>query len=961
MLRNCTLIFFICLLFFTCKRRHDGHVKIHAPFLLIETSWADSVLLSMSVDEKIGQLIFLKSNLDQTSPTDSIQSWATAGKIGGLSLDQITVDTFIQTVNTCQKDARIPLFVGTEQSVVLNNQFVDVPQFPTSATMSAIRADSVHDQIRNLYIEQAKALGINFCIAPSVNKIEKGDSLYQPNIFESDREALIHRSSKMLHRIQNEKILAIAHDFNDYHYIENDTTGILDSILNRYYNLSQNGVSGFRIDPSIYQIDTINSLQTYFLQRYLREKIEFTGLMVSELDEDATMDELIHAGTDVFVVNDNPNKAFNHLKNFVEEGLMSKRALNEKVRKVLMAKNWMRLDSIRPTIDSELATTLLNDERFDYNIRQLHESGITLAHNPKNVLPFTKTYKRDFRLVQVGKRRLKTFNDYFLKYANFNKYHYPPDTTGKIESIDLARFRSATTIVTLDNIQVDTFINKQFIKSVNELSKRGKVVLVNYGNPLNLQYFDSTLIMVHVFERNKTTEALVPQVLFGGTTANGRLPLAIAKHLPFDKSTATPITRLKYTVPEEVGIAAYKMVGIDAIAQNAIFGGAMPGCQVLVAKGGKVIYSKSFGYHTYARKDAVKETDLYDIASITKIAATSLSSMKLYDEKKFKITDKLSQHVDCGEKSKLKSIQLKRLFTHQSRLQANMPIADYILYKDTANVDCNQYFCTTQKEDYTVQLSDSLYMREGVKDSLWQDVFDLRLFRRTKYRYSDVNFNLLQKVIENKVEKGLDEYSEEQFYNPLNLRNTLYNPRKKIAAERLVPTQNDEKWRRATLRGFVHDESAALQGGVGGNAGLFSNTNDLAILFQMILNGGTYAEQNFVKPETVTYFTSARHGNHRGLGFDINRKGRTKSISPKASKKTYGHTGFTGTCVWIDPTEDLVFIFLSNRIHPDIKNKTMFRNKIRSRLHSVVYDALNTYGKSEKKKKPSYQQAKLNL
>ena len=377
--------------------------------------------------------------------------------------------------------------------------------------------------------------------------------------------------------------------------------------------------------------------------------------------------------------------------------------------------------------------------------------------------------------------------------------------------------------------------------------------------------------------------------------------------------------------------------------KNAIAGGSTPGAQVMLIKNGKVFYQKSFGHHQYQKKQRVKNDDLYDLASVTKIASTTLASMKLYEQKRFGINDKLSKHLDIGEDSPMKRTTIKQLFKHQSGLQANMPVADYILYKDTLNQDCNKYFCKEPQEDYVVEIADSIFMDKKWIDSLWQEVYQLKPRRRKRFKYSDVNFNLVQKMLEAKTKQALNEYVEEQFYEPLNLKHCMYRPLEEFDSLQIVPTAYDKRWRNQILRGHVHDESAALMGGVGGNAGLFSNAGDLGILFQMILNGGSYGGKTYLQPETIKYFTTARHGNHRGLGFDMNAKRRAPSCSSKASKGTYGHTGFTGTCVWVDPKEELIFIFLANRINPDVKNRRIFKKRLRYRVHNLVYEALDTY------------------
>ena len=257
--------------------------------------------------------------------------------------------------------------------------------------------------------------------------------------------------------------------------------------------------------------------------------------------------------------------------------------------------------------------------------------------------------------------------------------------------------------------------------------------------------------------------------------------------------------------------------------------------------------------------------------------------------------------------------------------------------------NCNQYFCTELKEEYNIQIANQMYFNRNWVDSLWNNVESLTPKRRGRFRYSDVNFNLIQRFVEQKTNQPLNDYLENNFYKSLNLRRTAYRPLERFDATHIAPTEKDDRWRKQLLRGHVHDESASLLGGVAGSSGLFSNANDLGVLFQMLLNGGDYGEQKYVKESTIQKFTTANYGNHRGLGFVVKGRRGANSLSSSASRKTYGHSGFTGTCVWVDPDNDLIYVFLSNRIHPNKANTKLYRNQVRRRIHDVIYKALDTY------------------
>ncbi|MEM8906899.1 MAG: serine hydrolase, partial [Bacteroidota bacterium] len=680
-----------------------------------------------------------------------------------------------------------------------------------------------------------------------------------------------------------------------------------------------------------------------YLASYLQDRIDFDGLLLGEVSPDLPIEKLIYGGVDVFLINGQVDQQIQAIKQLIAQDLWSEKRLNERVYKVLMAKAWVALDTSRPQVNRSHFARDFYNKQFPIYLRQLYEASISLVNNPQSILPLKSPFKQKFRLIHVGSERLKTFNRYFAHFADHRVYWQKPDPKRKLAPLDFKRHRWHPLVITLDQLNLDAQQDRAFLNSINQLAQKTTVVCINFGNPLNLQQLDTTIAQVQVFERNEWTMALTPQLLFGAIQAKGQLPLTVASHLPFGKNIRTPVTRLKYASPEEVGIASYKLVGIDALVKNAIAEGISPGAQVMVVKDAKIIYQKAFGHHTYDKKQRVEQEDLYDVASITKIAATTLGFMKLYETKKLKLNDPLRQHLSLLRTASIGKINLKRLLTHQSGLQPNMPIAEYILYQDSTEAVCNRYFCRVPQPGYAIQVADSMYLQNEWVDSLWEKVYRLEPRRRKRFRYSDVNFNLLQKVVEQESGSPLDNFVEEIFYAPLGLRHCLYRPLDVFPSKRIIPTERDERWRKQTLRGYVHDESAALLGGVGGNAGLFANSNDLAIIGQMLLNGGHYGGHELLNKATIDLFTSAKHGNHRGLGFDLNQKKKPSSCSDKASKQTFGHTGFTGTCMWMDPKDDLIFIFLTNRIYPDVRNRRIFRSKIRSRIHTIIYEALNTY------------------
>ena len=927
-----------------CEQPQVEPKPVDIPFLQISSSWVDSLLQTMTIEEKIGQLILLQTSVTDSLSRQRLFDWVRAGRLGGYLIENVPLEDFISISDSCQDLSAIGLFSGTNEKVTLQRQFSDLKAFPLPASIAAIDEDSVHNNLSDLMVQQCQALGINFSFAATVSSNSIRDTTFDFQSFESDEQAIYDRSSLALENLQENNILSFGDRFADYRIIEDDTLGLLDSILIPYSNLTQYGLSGLLVDEQVMEIDTFDRMPVGYLKKYLKEELEFDGLLVGRVNPKSGVDKLARVGADLFIVEEDLNQATKSLKRLYKEGILSNRMIDEKVAKVLLAKAWLGIDSTKSFVSREQAYLHLMPKKYERKAKQLYERSVILAHNPKSILPLKDLEKRSFQILQYGQEQLKSFQRHFSKYCNYTFQLLPPEkSTGSLKPISNKFARRATVVVTIDHLDIDPVRDGEFLNSLNKLSQSRKVLLVNYGNSFNLQYLDTSIAKLQIFERNDITEAVAAQLIFGANLAEGTLPQTIADHLPYGKGLRTDLTRLKYSEPEEVGIAPEKLVGIDALVRSAIASGATPGCQVLVAKDGQIIYSKAFGHHTYEKEQRVNTGHLYDIASITKVAATTLVGMKIYEQRKFMTNDRLSDHLDLAQKSTIRYEKLKYLFTHRSRLQSNMPIAEYILYKDTTGADCNPYYCKSEQEGYRIKVADQMFLHSNYLDSMWHEVQHLKLRKSTKYRYSDVNFNLLQKVFETKTNQALDQLVYQNFYNPLNIQRVLYNPLEKYPSSIIVPTQDDQKFRKQLLRGYVHDEAAALMGGVAGNAGLFANAEDLVIIFQMLLNGGTYGGKRFLKKETIEFFTSPFHGNHRGLGFDRKGKNRLPSMARSASPDTYGHTGFTGTCVWVDPSENLIFIFLSNRINPDVNNRKLFRLRLRGRVHQVVYDALDTY------------------
>ena len=954
MLRQLIVIFLLIGLLHSCDRSEVHYAAIDAPFMQVQSQWADSMLLNMTTEEKIGQLLILEGDTGQEYFSDSLLAWTEAGMIGGMILSDLTVGAYLELLELAQKSSRIALLNGTKELAALNNQFSNAHPFPQPATISAINSDSVQQRLLSLYVQQCRALGINFSFAPSLSFVDANAASYDYQSYEQDPEKMLYRSALALDKIQKSGILAIGSTFKDLHYLDASEAKLQDSVLQKYHNLVTNGLSGLLVDNSIYKIDPFRFYPQNFLRKYLQRNLAFDGLVVADVTTDRSLTDLLYAGADLFLIDSLPQQYIQDVLTLIETDDFSIRELDKKVHKVLMAKTWLGIDKKKPAVNESYAMDLMLNDAYEYYTHRLYESAMILASNPGNLLPFEDLDRQYFKVVEINENPFYDFKYYFSKYANYNSYNYTIFRDSFVlEPLSERHLKTSTVVLLLDQIDLDPQRDRDFIRSVNQLSEVSKVALVNFGNPINLKHFNSNLASLQFFERNETTEGLAAQLLFGGAEAKGHLPIALADHLPFGAHTTTEVNRLKYTLPQELGIDKTALLKIDDIVEKAIRRKAMPGCQVMVVKDGKVFYDKSFGYHTYDKKQEVRSTDLYDLASVSKVAGTTLAGMKLYEKGHFKLENSIADYLIGTKRPRVRRVSVRELFTHRSGLQSYMPIAKYIKTRYNGAKDCNKYFCNISTGNFSIPVGDDLFFDESWIEKIELEIHGLKVRKRGRYLYSDVNFNLIKQMIENTSKLPMKEYLDRQFYRPLNLRTMCYNPLERFPKSNIVPTARDQSWRYQTLRGYVHDESAALMGGVGGNAGLFSNANDLAILFQMLENDGSYGGEQLLDSITVSDFTKSRYGRRRALGFEIRTKKGTAACSNLASSKTYGHKGYTGACVWTDPDSKLTFIFLTNRIHPNPKNNKLKKYKVRKKMHDVVYRALDSY---EESLQPNYDQ-----
>jgi CubicO group peptidase (beta-lactamase class C family) len=576
----------------------------------------------------------------------------------------------------------------------------------------------------------------------------------------------------------------------------------------------------------------------------------------------------------------------------------------------------------------------------DHNRNQTRLSSINtvinstvLLNNQSALIPLVNLNQKTIASVNLGftyQLAVDSILNKYSKITSFTAEKYKNATTLNDLEDDLKYFN--TVIITLTDEQT---ANTKYLNFISTISKSKHVIVNLFGDGRSLgtlNFLNSPVIWTPV--KNEDAAGVLPQIIFGGIAATKKLTTNISSKYAMGAGFITASTRLKYTVPEDAAVNSNDLLDIDNIVSEAIRAKAAPGMVVLVAKDGKVIFNKAYGTHTYDDAIPDKITDIFDLASVTKITATTPTVMRLYEEQKLNLDTTIGTYIPKARLTPMNAIHVREVMLHQAGFIPFIPFQNFVKPTDHSP-DSSLAFPT--------KVADGYYIRKDYfKDEMWPKMLNAPIRTRGKYVYSDISMYVMKDIVERISGEPLNQYVQENFYQPLGMQTAGYLPRNRFSRDQIIPTENDTYFRKTLLVGYVHDQGAALVGGVSGHAGMFANTNDLAILYQMLLNKGTYGGQQYFKAQTVEMFT-ARQSNvsRRGLGFDRwDPLTSNKYPSELASPQTYGHTGYTGTCVWVDPSRGLVYVFLSNRVNPTVSDQ-LSKLRIRGRIQDVINKAID--------------------
>jgi CubicO group peptidase (beta-lactamase class C family) len=582
------------------------------------------------------------------------------------------------------------------------------------------------------------------------------------------------------------------------------------------------------------------------------------------------------------------------------------------------------------------------------NRTQLIKEAITLVRNERNFLPLKKLDTLSMASLSIGADDLTPFQKRLSGYHKMEAFQIGKEISTEQQNAMLSKLAAKEAVI-VGLHDMNAFSAKNFgfttseLEFLKRLNEKTTLILVVFGSPYSLFHFEKIPVLINAYEGDSLTQDLAAQAIFGVFGLKGKLPVTASKNMKFGDGISTKGgLRLGYSSPEIHQMSTDTLLQLKKIIQHAMEVGATPGGVVLVAKDGDVIYEEAFGHHDYEGEKRVAVDDIYDVASITKVAATTLAIMKLYENGMIDIDKPLSVYLPVLAETNKKDLTIADIMAHRAGLQNWIPFFEKTLLSKKPLLLNDKYYQSTPSSEFSIPVTEKIYLRTDYRDSILQEIYQSSLDKPNRYQYSDLGFYLLAEMVKRISGQPLDEYVKAQFYTPLGLSSTGFNPWKWANLDKVAPSEVDNYFRGQKLHGYVHDMGSAMLGGVSGHAGLFSNVRDLAILMQVILFKGEYGGISFFKPETIQKFTSHHpHSIRRGIGWDMQQPNTpTTHMSSKASFQTFGHTGFTGPVVWSDPKENLIFVFLNNRTYPTMRNGLLTRLYTRSLLHGMVYKSM---------------------
>jgi beta-glucosidase-like glycosyl hydrolase/CubicO group peptidase (beta-lactamase class C family) len=930
--------------------------------------------------ERIAQLIMVAaySNRDKEHK-EEILKLIKEQKIGGLIFFQGDPESQLRLINDYQLASEVPLLGAIDAEWGLGMRLDNTISYPFQMALGAIRDDSLIYDLGKEVARQIKRTGLHLNFAPVVDvNNNPNNPVINYRSFGENKKNVSLKGIAYMQGMQDANLLTTAKHFpghgdtdTDSHYALpqiNHPFERLDSLeMYPFKELIKSGIGGVMVAhlniPALDSTGVPSTLSKPIITGILKDSLGFEGLIVTDAmnmkgvtkgNEPGIVDkDAILAGNDLLEFTEDVPKAIDEISKAVQQGLITQKQLDDRVRKILAVKQWVGLNKYKSQSPKNILKEI-NTAEAKFLYRKLVEASLTVLKNENSILPLRRLDTLKIASISFGASKQTEFQKTLNLYTEVRNFQLKADA--KSSEIEKLKEKLSEFNVVIGGIHDDSRFPRntmKFSESVRNfiayLAEKEHTVFSYFKNPYSinkLNKIENAAGLILTYQDSETTQNLAGQLIFGGVGANGRLPVSIGDK--FKSGQGLDVKgkiRFKYTLPEDAGMNSEVLFdGVDSLMQEAIKKKAIPGGQILVARNGKIVLHKAYGYHQYSDTVKVKKTDLYDLASVTKISSALPALMKLQDQNKFSLNASIDDYLPYFKNSNKEGIPFKEILTHQARFKPWIPY-----WKNTLRKNGSFKWFTFKKDSsarFPTKVTEDLWLHRNYQKKIFRAIKKSKLEKDAKYKYSGLAFYLLPAIVEKISGQDFRKYINENFYDKLGSTTLGYKPLERFEKSRIVPTEHDYLFREKPIHGMVHDEGAVMMGGVSANAGLFSTANDLAKLMQMYLNMGEYAGERYIEEETLKNWSSTQfseNDNHRAIGFDkpyLIYKGESSNTAKDASRASFGHTGFTGIYAWVDPEEDLLYLFLSNRVLPSRSNTRLYQLNTRTNIQQVLYDAI---------------------
>ena len=971
MLKKLLFISLLVIYVSTCGQNLD---PLRTEDYYAQEKWVDSILSPMTIDEKIGQLFMIQaySNLDSVHE-NKIKEMIQKYHVGNLIFMQGTPIKQAQLTNTYQSLSEIPLMIGFDGEWGLDMRLQNTYRFPWNMTLGAIQDNTLIRKFGEHLGRHAKRIGIHVNFAPVVDiNTNPLNPIIGNRSFGESKQNVTLKAIEFSQGMQSEGVLANAKHFpghgdtaTDSHLklpVLNFNKERLDSIelypYKRVFDAGMASVMTAHLSIPVLESNPKlpTSLSPKVVTDLLKEKLGFLGLIFTDglnmkgaanYSSSAEINlAAIQAGNDVLLIPQDVPASINLIKNTIDSGVLSLERIDESVRKILLAKYKVGLHLYKP-IDTLNLIKDLNTIEDEVLHRELVKNSMTIIKNNKKTLPIQDLKKyENIAYVAMGDDHGDKFLETLNKYSKIQKVSSDNlnELINTLEDFDLVivGFHKSNT----HPWKSFEFSNQELVW-LHEISRKNTTILSVFASPyslLNIKSFNNLESVLVAYQNSEISQVISAQTIFGAIETNGKLPVSIKNEFPVGTGIQTKkIQRLQYSIPESVGMSSQKLAKIDSVAALVLEEKMSPGLQVLVARKGVVVYEKSFGFHTDKKKIEVNNSDVYDVASLTKILASLPMLIKAEEENKIALSSTVRKILPKFKKSNKDTLTVREILSHYGQLKAWIPF--YKLTQDSlTQKNLKNFYSSKKSNNFTIKVAEDLYLNSSFKDSIFKQIRDAEQREKPGYKYSDLGYYIFKEALEKKYKKELDILVDEEFYKPLGANRMSYLPLSKFKKSSIIPSEKDNYFRNQLLHGYVHDMGAAMLGGVGGHAGLFSNSNDIAKMMQLYLQKGFYGGKRYFDSETFDKFNKRYYSDkkvRRGLGFDKPQLDSTvMATCGCVSEESFGHSGFTGTYTWADPVSEIIYVFLSNRVFPTMENYGLVKENIRTKIQQIIQEAI---------------------